>query len=181
MPDPVHILAISGSLRPASTNSATANTLVSLGPAGVQVEVFDGMGALPHLNPDDDAHPLPPTVAHLRSRLAWADAIVICTPEYAGGVPGSLKNLLDWAVGGGELYEKPVAWINISASSGAAKDAHESLRIVLRYAGTVLVEEACVSVPVARDAVGADGLVADGETRRVISAALAALVAAVRR
>ena len=89
---------------------------------------------LPHFNPDDDVEPLDPAVAELRAAIDAADAVLFSTPEYAGALPGSFKNLLDWTIGGGEIYEKPVGWINASALGGAT-DAYESLGIVLRYAG----------------------------------------------
>jgi len=113
-------------------------------------------------------------VAELRERIAAADALLFCTPEYAGTLPGSLKNLLDWTVGGGEIYGKPVGWINV-AVGGRGTGAEEHLAIVLRYVGAVAVEPACVRVPVPRDAVGSDGIIADPAIRAAFGAALAAL------
>ncbi|MGH4015240.1 MAG: NADPH-dependent FMN reductase [Pseudonocardiaceae bacterium] len=89
---------------------------------------------LPAFNPDDDHEPLHPAVADLRRQIA-ADALLFCTPEYAGALPGSFKNLLDWTVGGSEIYGKPVCWINassVAAPTGGA-DAHASLAKVLGY------------------------------------------------
>ena len=103
--------------------------------------------------------------------------MLFSTPEYAGALPGSFKNLLDWAVGGGEIYEKPVGWINASALGGAA-DAYESLGIVLRYAGTRIVEEACVHIPLEHRAIGPDGLVADPAIRAQLAEVLTVLAAA---
>lgn len=113
-----------------------------------------GLGALPHFNPDDDPEggPIDPTVADLRAQIGSADALLFSTPEYAGALPGSFKNLLEWTVGGGETYGMPVAWVNASgpaAPTGAA-DAHDSLRKVLGYTGSDIVEAACVRVPVPR-------------------------------
>lgn len=102
------ILLISGSLRVGS-NAAALRTVHELVPESV---LFDGLAMLPHFNPDDDAEPLHPAVAALRSAIAEADAVLFCTPEYAGALPGSFKNLLDWTIGG-EIYQKPVAWINV--------------------------------------------------------------------
>ncbi len=109
--------------------------------------------------------------------------MLFSTPEYAGALPGSFKNLLDWTVGGGEIYEKPVAYINASglaAPTGGA-DAHASLRTVLGYVGADLVEEACVRVPVARKDVDADGVIHDEEIRARLALALGALAAHARR
>jgi chromate reductase, NAD(P)H dehydrogenase (quinone) len=174
------LLLISGSLRGGSTNSATLRTAVALAPAGVEATIYDGMGRLPHFNPDDDPPDgvgLHSEVAALRTALAGAAALLLSTPEYAGALPGSFKNLLDWSVGGGQTYEMPVAWINVSgaaAPSGGA-DAHDSLRKVLGYTGAVIVEEACVRVPLARGDVGEDGLVTQGEAREKIVEAVVAL------
>jgi chromate reductase len=109
------------------------------------------------------------------------DAVLICTPEYAGGLPGSFKNLLDWTVGGGEVYGKPVAWINassVAAPTGGA-DAHESLRKVLTYAGADIVDAACARIPVSRTDVDETGRISDDGLRAKIGAAVAELVAAV--
>jgi chromate reductase len=134
---------------------------------------YAGLGDLPHFNPDDDRDPLHPAVAELRAAIKAADAVLICTPEYAGGLPGSFKNLLDWTVGGGEIYGKPVAWINASsvAAPTGGRDAHDSLRKVLMYAGAKIVEEACVRLPVSR-AVVADGEVTDPDLRGRIAVAV---------
>ena len=132
------------------------------------------MTDLPHFNPDDDADPLPPAVADLRRQIAAADAVLFCTPEYAGALPGSFKNLLDWTVGGPEMYGKPVAWVNASASPTRAAKAHESLETVLRTIHADVVPKACAHVAVARDRV-ADGLVADPGVRGGIAEVLEAL------
>ena len=108
------LLAITGSTRRASTNSAAVHTMRELPGAG-EVVVYDALAELPAFNPDDDREPLPDAIGALRAQIEGADAVVFCTPEYAGTLPGSLKNLLDWTVGGGEMYGKPVAWINVAA------------------------------------------------------------------
>lgn len=169
MDGPIRILLVSGSLRAGSTNTALLRTAAALAPEGVVTALYDGCGRLPHFSPDDDVEgePLPPAAADLRAQLEASDAILFSTPEYAGGLPGSFKNLLDWTVGGG-TYDKPVAWVNASASPTGAANAHESLRIVLGYTGTDIVEGACARIPVARAAIGSDGLVADAAARRQI-------------
>ncbi len=80
--------------------------------------------------------------------------------------------MLDWTVGGIELYRKPVAWVNASASPTNAADAHESLRKVIGYVGADLVEAACVHIPVPRSTIGPDGLVEDGSIRTQVAAVL---------
>ena len=109
--------------------------------------LYDGMTGLPHFNPDDDVDPLPAAVAGLRAQIGAADAVLFCTPEYAGALPGTFKNLLDWTVGGPEMYGKPVAWVNASGSPTRARHAHESLATVLGYIHADVVAEACVAHP----------------------------------
>lgn len=172
------LLLICGSLRSGSTDEAMLRTVMSLLPPDVAPDMYEGMGTLPHFNPDNDQDPLPSPVVALRGRITAADAILFSTPEYAGAMPGSLKNLLDWTVGGVEISEKPTAWINISTSPAGAAGTHESLTTVLRYTGAKLVDAACVRVPVHRDAVGVDGLIFDPEIRFRANAAVAALLGA---
>jgi chromate reductase, NAD(P)H dehydrogenase (quinone) len=172
---PSRILLASGSTRGASTNSALLRTAAAGPPDGVVAEVYAGMTDLPHFNPDDDHDPLPPAVADLRARIGAADAVLICTPEYAGALPGTFKNLLDWSVGGPEMYRKPVAWVNASGSPTRAAHAHASLAIVLRTIHADIVTEACAHVAVSRQAVGADGLVSDPKVRSRIRAVLTIL------
>ncbi|HEX4218386.1 MAG TPA: NADPH-dependent FMN reductase [Acidimicrobiales bacterium] len=170
------ILLVSGSLRAGSTNTAVLATAQTVAPDDTIALVYQGLGALPLFNPDDDTVPLHAAVADLRRHMSDADALLFSTPEYAGALPGPFKNLLDWTVGGGETYGKPVAWINASGSPTGAADAHRSLRTVLGYTGSTIVEEACAHVPVARSAIGADGLIADSLIRQRIAASVSALV-----
>jgi chromate reductase len=178
--EPVRILLISGSTRGASTNTALLRTAAKVAPEGIEAVLFDGMTALPHFDPDDDRDPLPPAVAELRQAIAQSDAVLFSTPEYAGALPGSFKNLLDWTVGGGEIYRKPVAWINASSSPTGAADAHASLRKVLGYLSVDIVEPACEPLPVARSHVGTDGLIEDPEIRRRLTGVLDRLASHVR-
>ncbi len=172
----VNLLLVSGSLRAGSTNSAALRTAVALAGDGIHAVLYDGMGALPHFNPDDDAEGATPTlaVAEMRAAVAAADALLICTPEYAGALPGALKNLLEWTIGDAGTYDKPVAWINVSgpASPSGGADAHDSLRKVLGYAHADIVDAACIRVPIERGMVGGDGLVADTDARAGIVDAL---------
>lgn len=170
------ILTISGSLRGGSTNAAALDTARVVAPSGIEVRSYDGLGELPHFNPDDDHEPLPPSVVKLRAAIEASDGVLFCTPEYAGTLPGSFKNLLDWTIGGGEIYQKPVAWINVAAP-GRGEGALATLRTVLGYAGTVTVEAACVRVPLTGQQVGPDGLIADKTVRESLARAVSALAA----
>jgi NAD(P)H-dependent FMN reductase len=174
------ILLISGSTSEDSLHSAVLRTAVRHAPADIATDRYDGLRDLPAFVPGE-RNP-PPAVVSLRERVLAADAILFSTPEYAGSLPGSLKNLLDWTVGGGEIYGKPVAWINASGlnSPTGGRDAHESLRKVLGYTGAEIVEDACVRVPIARTLVGEDGVIRDEEARARLSEAVGALVAHVQ-
>jgi NAD(P)H-dependent FMN reductase len=179
---PTTILLISGSLRAGSTNTAVLRTAQAIAPDGIETVLYEGMAGLPHFNPDDDAEgaPVHSAVAELRAAIAGADALLFCTPEYAGALPGSFKNLLEWTVGDAGTYDKPVAWINAAgpaAPTGAA-DAHDSLRKVMHYVHANVVEAACAPIPVARGDVGDDGLIADPEIRERIAGVLRALAQA---
>jgi len=154
------VLLVSGSTRSGSTNSAALAAAAALAPPGVTVTRYDGLAALPAFNPDDDGDQLPGPVAGLRGAIEASDAVLFCTPEYAGTLPGSFKNLLDWTVGGGQLYGKPAAWLNVAAA-GRGGGAQETLRSVLGYVGAVIVEPACRHLPLDRSAISPDGKVAD--------------------
>ena len=143
------------------------------------LSLYAGTAELPHFNPDDDVPPRPPAVENLRSAIRAADAVLFSTPEYAGDLPGSFKNLLDWAVGDDQadsLYEKPVAWINCSPRG--ATEAHASLLRVLGYLGANIVSDACVRIPVERSWIGSDGLVDSEVVRLSLADALTRLGAA---
>ena len=176
---PLQLLLVSGSLRAGSTNTAVLETARMLAPKRVNAVLYRGMGGLPHFNPDDDreGETVHGAVTELREQVESADALLICTPEYAGALPGALKNLLEWTVGDAGTYRKPVAWIN--ASGGAAPtggaDAHDSLRKVLGYVHADIVDVACKRIPLTRDAIGPEGTIADPQIREQITAALTAL------
>ena len=169
---PTKILLISGSLRAGSTNLAVLRTAQELAPPSASLSVYAGLADLTHFNLDLDIDPLPSPAASLRQSLADADGVLFSVPEYAGTLPGSLKNLLDWTVGGG-LQKKPVGYINASLG---AQGAHQTLRVVLRYVDAEIVEPACVQIPIRRDAINARGTVEDPGLRESIREVVNALV-----
>lgn len=181
MPPVARILLISGSLRGASTNSALLRTAQEVAPDGVETVLYSGMDSLPHFNPDDDAEGLPvvDSVAELRAAIGGADAVLVSTPEYAGALPGSFKNLLEWTIGAAALSRKPVAWVNVSARGPqGGVNAHESLRKVLGFADAEVVEQACAHIPVTHGAVtGEDATIADDEIRTRLAEVLSTLAA----
>jgi NAD(P)H-dependent FMN reductase len=171
------ILLISGSLRAESTSTAVLRAAIGLAPAGAVCMLYGGLGDLPAFNPDLEAD-LPAAAAGLRAEIHAADAVLFSVPEYAGALPGSLKNLLDWTIGDADrrsIYEKPVAWINPSLRGAAG--AHRELRTVLSYAHANIVETACVSIAVTSSAIDDDGGITAEETRAAIALAVAALAA----
>jgi NAD(P)H-dependent FMN reductase len=175
----MHVLLISGSLRAASTNTAVLRTASAVAGDGLTTTLYGDTAQLPHFNPDDDreGEPVDSAVAELRAQIAAADAVLLCTPEYAGALPGALKNLLEWTVGDAGTYGKPIAWINASgpaAPTGGA-DAHDSLRKVLGYVHADIVEAACARIPLTRNAIGVDGTITAPEAREEIRQTLDAL------
>lgn len=134
------ILAISGSLRAASYNSAVVRAAVQLVP---EVQVFAGLGELPLFNPDLDAAP-GPAVERWRAAVSAADALLIASPEYAHGISGPMKNALDWLVSMPDFPGKPVALWNTSPRAHHAQDA---LREVLATMSADLADLACAEIP----------------------------------
>jgi chromate reductase, NAD(P)H dehydrogenase (quinone) len=143
----VKIVGINGSLRQSSSNGALLRAALRVAPDGVEVAIYEGLSDLPHFNPDLDLEGMasPPAVAELRRMLMDADAVLISSPEYAHGVPGALKNMLDWLVSAGELVGKPVALWNASPAGGAYAQA--SLLETLRTMNWNIVEDASLTEP----------------------------------
>ena len=141
----IKVLAISGSLRAASYNGALVAGLKELAPEEVDVEIYGDVGSLPHFSEDLEGDNTPAEVIELRRRLGKADAVLISTPEYNGGMPGALKNLIDWAsrpYGQSSFAGKPVAVTGTSVSPYGAQRAQEQLLSVLSAVGAVTVGEA---------------------------------------
>lgn len=138
----IKIIAISGSVRKDSTNTVLLRAAMQAAPQDVELLLYEGMGALPIFNPDH-TDPLPPGPAALRAALASCDGLLISAPEYAHGVPGGLKNLLDWIVGWGELAETPVALWHASVYGEHAK---ASLAEILKTMSMRLVPEAALTL-----------------------------------
>jgi chromate reductase, NAD(P)H dehydrogenase (quinone) len=105
----MHVLAISGSLQAGSHNTALLRTARARAPAGVVVELFEGLASLPHFNPDLEREGTVASVDALRAAVARADALLVACPEYGFSLPGVLKNAVDWLIGSGELERKRVA------------------------------------------------------------------------
>jgi chromate reductase len=173
------IVGISGSLRAGSSNAALLRAAAALAPAGMEVVLYLDVGRLPHFNPDLDGigDIAPPAVAEFRALLGAADGVLISSPEYAHGVPGSLKNALDWIVSSAELTDKPVVLINAAPSGG--EFAQASLMETLRMMSARVLVEASLLTPFVRKKLDAQGNISDPEISRALGASLAALAAAI--
>jgi NAD(P)H-dependent FMN reductase len=177
--EPVRILAVSGSVRRASTNTMALEALARLAPEGVKVLVYRDLAQLPQFNPDDDIDdkPTPEPVATLRALIDASDALLIAAPECAHGVPGALKNALDWLVASETFAGKPTALVN---TSPRAFHAQASLREILTTMAARLIPEAFASIALTGKAVTVEAILADtGFTRRLMES-LEALIAATR-
>lgn len=173
----MQILAISGSLRARSSSTAIVHAVKLVAPRDVSVSIYEGIGGLPHFNPDLDREgDTPPReVAELKQQIGEADALIISTPEYAHGIPGSLKNALDWLVSSLEFPGIAVGLIN---PSPASFHANASLTEILETMSARLPAEACVRIPVLNRSMDAAGIAADGPLSGQLRSVIAALVAA---
>jgi chromate reductase, NAD(P)H dehydrogenase (quinone) len=169
----MRILAISGSLRALSLNTAALQALALLAPAGVDIVLYDGLSKLPLFNPDLDTATLPPKVAALRREIALSDGLVISSPEYAHGVAGALKNALDWLVSGVEFPGKPVALFN---TSPRAEHAQAQLREILKTMAAQLLDDASIALPLLGRNLDAAGIVADPDLASELQRALQKLI-----
>src|SRR6476661_6019808 len=179
MDQPLRLLAISGSLRSASSNTTVLHALKAIAPAGVIVGLYDGLGDLPYFNPDLDGETdtPPPSVGQLRTKIGQADGLLISSPEYAHGVPGVLKNALDWLVSSLEFPGKPVALINISPRSTFV---HASLSETLRTMSASLMTDPAFTIPLPRRGWDTAGILAGaqiaGDLRRALDTFVQAIM-----
>jgi NAD(P)H-dependent FMN reductase/GNAT superfamily N-acetyltransferase len=173
----VRVLAISGSLRLASSNSALVEAAGRLAPDDVRFSIYRGLGGLPPFNPDLGDSDLPTSVVDYRTQLENCDALLVSSPEYAHGVPGVLKNALDWVVGSGELIDKPIALVN---ASSRARHAWRSLAETLTTMSARIVVEASVTIPLDGRGLNADGIAGDAVLSAALRTAIVSLAAAVR-
>ncbi len=175
----MRVLAISGSLRAASHNTALLRAAAQLAPEGVEVELYDGLDRLPPFNEDHEADTPAPEVARLRDAIASADAVLISTPEYNGTVPGQLKHAVDWGSRPygptAALWGKVIAVIGASSTDYGALWAQDHLRKALGIAGARVVD---VELPVGRaqDRFDPDGTLNDPETSERLEEILDALL-----
>jgi len=175
----LRLLAISGSLRSASSNTTVLHALQAIAPVGVIVSLYDCLGDLPFFNPDLDRETSTPpsSVGQLRTQIGQADGLLISSPEYAHGVPGALKNALDWLVGSLEFPGKPVALINISPRSTFV---HASLSETLTTMSASLIADPAFTISLPRKGLDVAGMLADPQVSQSLHAALDVFVHAIR-
>jgi NAD(P)H-dependent FMN reductase len=173
----MRILAICGSLRASSTNRSALEAAAMLAPAGMATALYEGLAHLPHFNSDLDTAEPPDAVLTLRREIGLADGLVISSPEYAHGVPGPLKNVLDWLVASFEFPVKPVMLIN---ASPRAVHADQQLREILRTMSARLIGGSSVVLPLLGRNLTASDIASDPELSRILRTALADFAKAIR-
>jgi chromate reductase len=148
-----------------------------LAPEGIEIALYEGLGDLPHFNPDLEEDE-PAAVTDWRARVRGADGLLISCPEYAHGVPGVLKNALDWLVGGDEFIRKPVALLN---AAPRATHAQASLAETVTVMSGRLVAEASIAVPLLGTKLDEAGIAANPEMSSALRAAVVAFARAIER
>ncbi|MFU8850037.1 NADPH-dependent FMN reductase [Micromonospora sp. SL1-18] len=181
------VLALSGSLREASFNTALVRAAQRLAPAGMTIDQYAGLGAIPPFN--EDVGPTPPAaVVDLRERIATADALLIATPEYNYGVPGVLKNALDWASRPSfpitswvsPLAHKPIAIVGAAPTGMGTVRAQLQLRQLFLWTDSAVVTKPEIIVTNAHEKLTQDGGVKDETTETLLRTLLDALATKIR-
>jgi len=172
----IRVLGISGSLRRDSHNTNLLRAAAEAAGPDVELELFDGLKAIPPFDEDDDVHPRPEAVARLNRAIAEAEAVLFSTPEYNSSIPGQLKNALDWVsrpVATNVLRNKPVVVVGASTGGFGAVWAQAELRKVLATLGARVLE---VELPVPHAHTRfEDGALADTEVRDRLAEAIETL------
>lgn len=165
---PIELLAISGSLRSVSYNTAVLKAMQQIAPPYIRINLFEQMADLPLFNPDFEEN-LPPAVTQLKQQLGRADGLIIASPEYAHGISGVMKNALDWLVSGEEFVYKPIALIN---TSPRATHAQAALREVVTTMSGLIIERASVAVPLLGTHYSADDIIQDESLAEILELSL---------
>jgi chromate reductase, NAD(P)H dehydrogenase (quinone) len=174
----IQILAISGSLRIKSSNTTVLQAAKILAPEAVNIKLYSELTNLPHFNPDLDQEPLPDSIISLRQQIKLSDGVLISSPEYAHGVPGSLKNALDWLVSSIEFPGKPVALIN---TNPRATIALASLQEILTTMSAQIVEPANITLNIAGRDLDKNDIVGNSELSTSLKKSLGIFVQAISK
>jgi NAD(P)H-dependent FMN reductase len=174
----IEIIAISGSLRAASTNGALVAALAATPPAGCRIHVYDGLGRLPIFNPDDEGERTPPEAAKLIRAVSKADGVIVSCPEYAHGVPGGMKNALDWLVSRDAAVGKPAMLVHASPRSLYARAA---LAEIMRTMSFALYEERALEIALlGKKPAEMEAILAEGANRQMMREAVRGFVEFIR-
>lgn len=173
------ILAISGSLRFDSSNTALLRALQAIAPPGLQIALYEGLAGLPPFDPGLKTEAAPVPVQALRAQISAAEGVIICTPEYAHGMPGILKNALEWTVASGEFVEKPVAALSTSPGATGGEKALAWLTQTLTVMSARIVPEISQPIPFGRNRVKPDGGIVDPALAETLRKILDGLIHAV--
>jgi chromate reductase len=155
------ILAISGSTRKNSTNHRLLKAIAEISKNNFDVTFYDELSLLPSFNPDEDNENVAKEVARFRQLISESDGVIICTPEYAHGVPGSLKNAIDWTVGTADFSRKPTLLITASTDG---KYGHAALLETLRVIEAKNISELQLLISFASTKINAENKIIDGQT-----------------
>jgi len=174
------ICGVAGSLRESSYNRAILSAAKELAPESLRIEIFDGLGDIPLFNEDVEALGDPPGVVALKQSIHNADALLLATPEYNGGVPGVLKNALDWASRKGTdsdsaLSGKPAAVFGASPGRLGTARAQPQLRLALESSGVLVMPKPEVHLMSISGHV-TDGVLVDETARRMVTSLMEAFM-----
>jgi NAD(P)H-dependent FMN reductase len=170
MPKKIKILAISGSLRTNSSNTMLVKAISHLLPDSVDCSIYNGLGNLPLF---DDNDITPNAVEDFREQILSADGVIICSPEYAFGISGALKNALEWTVSSGDFLEKPVAIITAALSG---EKAHASLLQIFDALAAKIVDGGTLIIPFIRTKLSVEAEITDEPTLQEVKSVLNALI-----
>lgn len=173
MPPKIKILGIPGSVNPDSTSHHLLQYIDGAFKDLIELEIYEGLGTLPHFNPVTDENSTPKEVIEFRSKIEQADGVLFCTPEYVFSLPGSLKNSIEWTVSTTLFSHKPVAMI-VAAASG--QKAFEALSLIMKTIDSVLPDSSKLLIPAAKGKINQDGTIVDEVIREKIRTVVQSLL-----
>ena len=171
------VLAISGSTRKSSSNLHLINAINEMFKDEIDFRIFTSIDQIPHFNPDLDNDTPPLEVTDFRKLIAGSDGVLICTPEYAMGVPGTLKNAIDWTVSSAEFSHKPVALIT---ASSIGEKGHRSLLETLRIIESHLPDSLQLLISFIKTKINTEGNIIDDNTRIQIVGLINSFISIIR-
>jgi NAD(P)H-dependent FMN reductase len=167
------VVAISGSTRQNSINHSLLKAIADLSATSLDMTIFDGIGNLPQFNPDDDGENVTKEISDFRQQLTNAEGIIICTPEYAHGVPGTLKNAIDWTISSSSFPHKPT--MLITASTGG-HHGHKALLETLRAIEAKNIDNLQMVIPFAKTKINMENKITDDNTLSEVKTLIAGFI-----